>query len=123
MSPIKKKDRPKFAPPLHKINMIPRRPMSSRYQQIFLGHCYYCKYFGHKSLNCKANGKLLSYEKNAPSNNTKERNLNSLLPLQRYDIECYKCNNHGNGAIECKLMTPTKKCIATKFQDRKLRKD
>ena len=82
LSPIKKKDRHKYAPPLHKRNMMPRRPMPRSYQQIFLGHCYYCNDFGHKALNCKENGKLLSYKKNAPSNNPIERNLNYFLSLQ-----------------------------------------
>ena len=39
--------------------------------------------------------------------------------LQKYDIECYKCNNHGHMAIYCKLMTPTRKTVAINSQDTK----
>ena len=35
--------------------------------------------------------------------NPKERNHKCFGPFQIYDIECYKCNNFGNIAIECKL--------------------
>ena len=119
MSPIKKKDIQKSAPPLHKRNMMPRRPMTRRYKQIFLGHCYSCNNFGHKALNCKAYGKLYFYKKNAPSNNPKERNHNPFASLQTYDIECYKWNNHGHVAIEYKLMTPTGRGTGTNFQDKK----
>ena len=35
-------------------NVVPRRPMTSRYQEIFLGHFYSCKIFVHKDLNCRA---------------------------------------------------------------------
>ena len=86
--------------------------MSSRYQQIFLGHFYYYNNFEHKDLNSKENGKLLPYKKNAPSNNLKERNLNSFLPLQIYGIECYKCNNYGHIARECRMVTPTNEIVA-----------
>jgi hypothetical protein len=32
----------------------PRRPFTNRYQNIFLGCCFYCNNFGHKDINCKA---------------------------------------------------------------------
>ena len=81
MSPIEKKDSQKYASRLHKTNMVPRRSLTSRYQQIFFGHCYSCNNFGHKAVNCKAYGKVHFYKKNAPSNNPKERNHNSFAPL------------------------------------------
>ena len=98
MSPIEKNDCKKYSPFLHRRNMMPIRPMISMYQQIFLFHFYSWNNFGHESVNWKAYGKLHFYKKNAPSNNPKERNHNSFAPLQRYHIECYKCNNHGNVA-------------------------
>ena len=62
--------------------MIPRRPMTSRYQQIFFGHCYSCNKFGHKNLNCKAYEKFHVYKKNTPKKQknykkTKSRHQNS----------------------------------------------
>ena len=33
---------------------IPRRPLSTRYKNIFLCHCYACRNFGHKAIHCKA---------------------------------------------------------------------
>ena len=47
----KKKERKKFTPFLQRTDMMPRRTMTSRNQHIFLGHCYSCNNFGHKSLN------------------------------------------------------------------------
>jgi hypothetical protein len=32
-----------------------RMPLTSRYQNFFLGHCYTCKNFGHKEINCRIN--------------------------------------------------------------------
>ena len=98
---------------------MPKKPMTNRYQQIFLGHCYLCNNFGHKSLNCKAYGKFREYKKNSPSDKPKERNHNRFTLLQRYDLECYKCNNHGHMARDCKLMTPTKNTVANEFQGKK----
>ena len=42
--------------------------------------------------------------------------------LQQYDIECYKCNNHGHMARDCKLKTPTRNTIATQSQSTKQKK-
>ena len=104
------------------INVMPKKPMTSIYQHIFLGHCYSCNKFGHKSLNCRAYGKFREYKNNSPSEKPKGRNHNHFTLLQRYDLECYKCNNHGDMARDCKLMTPTRKTIANKFQDTKQKK-
>ena len=65
---------------------MPRRPMTSRYQQIFLGHCYSCNNFGHKALNCGAYGKFREYKKNASSNKTEVRNHNFFRVFGR---KCY----------------------------------
>ena len=81
---------------------MPKKPMTNKYQHIFLGHCYSCNKFGHKALKCKVYGKVHEYKKDAPSK-PKERNHNRFGSLQRYDIECYKCNNFGHMARECKL--------------------
>jgi hypothetical protein len=32
-----------------------RSPLTPRYQNFFLGHCYTCKNFGHKAINCRIN--------------------------------------------------------------------
>ena len=79
------------------------RPMTNRYQHIFLGHCYSCNNFGHKALKCRAYGKVYEYKKDTSSNKPKGRNHNWFGTLQRYEIECYKCNNFGHMARECKL--------------------
>ena len=67
-----------------------------------MGHCYSCNNFGHKSLKCRAYGKVHEYKKDAPSK-PKEINHNHFGSLQRYDIECYKCDNFGHMDKECKL--------------------
>ena len=96
--------------------MVPKRP--NRYLQIFLGHYYSCDNFGHKSLNWETNRKVHEYKKKSSSHKTKG-NHNLFTLLQKYDIECYKCNNHGHMARDCKLMTPMKRIVAVKSQDTK----
>ena len=52
-SPVKKEEIKNSIPTSHdknRINVIPRIPMTNRYQQIFFGHCYSCNNFGHKAL-------------------------------------------------------------------------
>ena len=46
--------------------MVPRRPMTSRYQQIFLGNGYSCNNFGHKTMNCKAYENFHVFKNNTP---------------------------------------------------------
>ena len=76
--------------------------MKNIYHHIFLGHCYSCNNFGHKSLKCRAYGKGYEYKKDMPSK-PKGRNHSRFGTLQRYDIKCYKRNNFGHMARECKL--------------------
>ena len=45
-----------------------------------------------------------------------------MYTYSKYDIECYKCNNHGNMVRDCKLMTPTRNIVAIKSQDTKQKK-
>ena len=33
--------------------MMPKKPMTSRHQQLFLENCYTCNNFGHIARNCK----------------------------------------------------------------------
>jgi hypothetical protein len=53
-----------------------RRSLTPRYQNFFLGHCYTCKNFGHKEINCRINER-----------NNYARNMNGVN--RRYG------NNHG----------------------------
>ena len=93
--------------------------MKSRYQHIFFGHCYFGNNFGYKSLNYRACGEFHDYKKNSSSNKPKIRNHNFFAPLQRYYIECYKCNNHGHIARDCNLMNLVEKVAAKSFHDKK----
>ena len=101
-SSIEKEESKKYAPPFHnknKIDMMPRRPLLRRYQQIFLGHCYSYNSFGHKALDCKAyqkNNQHYSYNNSNHGDNPRSKSYNSFPPLQKYDVECHKCNNYGN---------------------------
>jgi hypothetical protein len=78
-----------------------RRPPTLRYQNIFLGLCYSCNNFGHKSINCRAYAKGINtwnkssyenpknnYEANYPRNPREmfDRNYNS-LGATNYEIE------------------------------------
>ena len=49
-------------------------------------------------------------------------NHNHFTLLQRNDLECYRCNNHGHMERDCKLMISTRKNIAIKSQDTKHKK-
>ena len=58
-SPIRREESKKYVSSSHdedRANEVSKIPMSIRYQQIFLGHCYSCNNFGHKSLKCRAYG-------------------------------------------------------------------
>ena len=46
-------------------------------------------------------------------------NKNLFTLLQKYDMECYKCNNHGHMARDCKLKTPTRNTVVIKSQKTK----
>ena len=48
-----------------KNNLAPKRP--NRYLQIFLGHCFACNNFGHKSLNCRTERKVSERKKKSSS--------------------------------------------------------
>ena len=120
--PVKKEDSKKVAPNSQdkkRNNMAPKRP--NRYQQIFLGHCHFCNNFGHKAVNYRAYGKVHEYKKKSLSNKPKG-NHNPFTLLQKYDIDYYKCNNHGHMARDCKLVTLTRNIVAIKSQDIKQKK-
>ena len=56
MDPIGKKDNKKSAPSSHnkyRTNIMPRRPMTSKYKNIFISHYYSCNNFGHMARECK----------------------------------------------------------------------
>ena len=89
MSQIKKDESKKYISPLQIIDMIPKRPMTSKHQQLFLGNCYTCNNFGHMVRNCKLKNLVEKgiashssvYKKNITRNNPKGRNNNSFPPL------------------------------------------
>jgi hypothetical protein len=92
-----------------------RRSPTLRYQTIFLGLCYSCNNFGHKAINCRAYAKNRSnYEGYSRMNNYLRKpheayniNYNSFGSLNN-EVECYKCNNFGHMAKDCRLIVPPK---------------
>jgi hypothetical protein len=82
-----------------------RRSLTLRYQNLFLGHCYTCKNFGHKETNCRINERN-NYEikmngvNRIYGNNHGFVNIiyNSFSPLMDKNILCYKCNYLGHKA-------------------------
>jgi hypothetical protein len=83
-----------------------------RYQTIFLGSCYSCYNFGHKVVNCRANTKNRSndegYTRNSyprRSHEAQSRSYNRFGSLSD-EVECYKCNNFGHIARDCRLIVP-----------------
>jgi hypothetical protein len=95
----------------------PQRPFTNRYQNLFLGYCFSCNNFGHKAIDCRAyarsdhvrdrnRGSYKTSKDDYVSNKTRSShgfaniNYNSFSPL--LDIECYKCNNYGHIAHDCR---------------------
>jgi hypothetical protein len=88
-----------------------RRSLTPRYQNFFLGHCYTCGNFGHKAINCRINERnnYASYMngENSRYENVRRpfnRNYNPFDPLMDQNIVCYKCNNLGHKARDCRKM-------------------
>jgi hypothetical protein len=88
-----------------------RSPLTPRYQNFFLGHCYTCKNFGHKAMNCRINERN-KYTRNMNGVNNRygnnrgffNRSYNSFYPLMDKNIVCYKCNYLGHKARDCRYM-------------------
>jgi hypothetical protein len=58
-----------------------RRSFTSRYVNLFYGHCFNCTNFGHKVVDCRV------YERNDQARNAY---------VAPHNIECYKCHNYGH---------------------------
>jgi hypothetical protein len=86
-----------------------RRSSTPRYQTIFFGLCYACNNFGHKVVNCRANNRnnnnFESHTQRGYSrrpSETQRRSYNRFESL-RTEVECYKCNNFGHVAKDCRM--------------------
>jgi hypothetical protein len=88
-----------------------RSPLTPRYQIFFLCHCYTCKIFGHKAMNCRINERN-KYRRNmngvkrryGNNHGFVNRSYNSFYPLMDKNIVCYKCNYLGHKARDCRYM-------------------
>jgi hypothetical protein len=83
-----------------------------RYQTIFFGLCYACNNFGHKAVNCRANNRNINNfeshtQKGYPRrpSETQRRSYNMFESLST-EVECYKCNNFGHMAKDCRMTIP-----------------
>ena len=72
-------------------------------------------------LHCRIGRKDFEYKKKS-SNDKSKGSKNRFTLLQRYDIECYKCNNHAHIARYCKLKTHTRNTVGIKPQNTKQKK-
>jgi hypothetical protein len=87
-----------------------RSPLTPRYQNFFLGHCYTCKNFGHKAINCRINERN-KYARNMNGVNRRygnncrfvNRSYNSFYPLMDKNIVCYKCNYLGHKSTRLQI--------------------
>jgi hypothetical protein len=91
-----------------------RRSSTPRYQTIFFGLCYACNNFGHKVVNCRANNRnnnnFESHTQRGYSrrpSETQRRSYNRFESLST-EVECYKCNNFGHVAKDCRMTVPPK---------------
>jgi hypothetical protein len=86
-----------------------RRSSTPRYQTVFFGLCYACNNFGHKDVNCRANNKnnnnSESHTQRGYSRRPSETQRISYNRFEslRIEVECYKCNNFGHMAKDCRM--------------------
>jgi hypothetical protein len=92
-------------------NERPRKSPFIGYENIFLGHYYACRNFGHKEFHYKSytrnkymrNINDYGYPKDNHANDKSDqgisnKNYNLFIPLMDQNIVCYKCNNVGHKA-------------------------
>jgi hypothetical protein len=91
-----------------------RRSSTPRYQTIFFGLCYACNNFGHKDVNCRDNNMnnnnfeshtQMGYSRIPSETQRKSYNMFESLSTE---VECYKCNNFGHVAKNCRMTVPPK---------------
>ena len=98
MRKIKREESKNYSSPLQRTNMMPKRPVIRKHQQLFLGNCYTHKIFGHMDRNCKLmvpiekgiTSQTSFYKKSGTRSNPGGRSYNLFAPLHSYSIECYK---------------------------------
>ena len=85
------------------------KSLTPRYQTIFFGSYYACNNFGHKAANCRANNRNINnFESHAQKgylgrpSETQRRSYNMFESLS-IEVECYKCNNFGHMAKDCRM--------------------
>jgi hypothetical protein len=99
------------------------RSSTTRYQTIFFGLCYACNNFGHKVVNCRANNRnnnyFESHTQRGYSRRPSERQRRSYNRFESLsiEVECYKCNNFGHMAKNCRMGVPPKE-TSTESQTR-----
>jgi hypothetical protein len=82
------------------------------YQTIFFGLCYACNNFGHKVVNCRANKRnnnnFESYTQRDYSRRPSDTQIRSYNRFESLStkVECYKYNNFGHIAKDCKMTVP-----------------
>jgi hypothetical protein len=80
------------------------------YQTMFFGLCYACNNFGHKVVNCRTNNRNtnnfeIHTQRGYPRrpSETQRRSYNRFESLST-EVECYKCNNFGHMAKDCRMI-------------------
>jgi hypothetical protein len=91
-----------------------RRSSTPRYQTIFFCLCYACNNFGHKVVNRKDNNmnsnnfeSYMQRDYSMRPSDTQRRSYNRFESLST-EVECYKCNNFGHMAKDCRMTVPPK---------------
>jgi hypothetical protein len=89
-----------------------RRSSTPRYQTIFFGLCYACNNFGHKVVNCIANNRNKNnFESHTQMDYLRRPSETQRISYNRFEslstgVECYKCNNFGHMAKDCRMIIP-----------------
>ena len=99
-----------------RISTPTRKPHMPKCQSLFLGLCYACNNYGHKAIYCRAYAQNRNtWRKNSYENSRNQFEVNyvrqphgsfdrnyNIFGALNYEIECYKCNNFGHIAINCR---------------------
>jgi hypothetical protein len=95
------------------IRVTPFRISSTpMYQIIFLGLCYACNNFGHKTVNCKANSRNINnFESHTQNGYPRRLSETQIRNYKKFEslitkVEFYKCNNFGHMEKDCRMTVP-----------------
>ena len=91
---------------------IPQRIFPPQYQPIFYGHFYSCGRFGHRAIECRTYvWNKYSFGRTFRNGYSETQHNINIFYYLRDDVECYKSNNFGHLAKDCRLGSSSKEFL------------